>query len=159
MNCSLLCTYNKRNKVFSWKNINKEFTDVDGLFQEILLYTRTDNNRKNIVTGYEACNRYIDHLKDKFSNDIELQKQDFEVFLGFKSHVKDIVEYIYTKNFVVTSSSLCNNYLRVFKQCKMMYDNKSIDFKKFLDLIDFLHMQEKDILSKAYGLRIIKNAK
>ena len=159
VNYNLLCTYNKRRKVFNWKNTGREITDVDELFQEVISYTSIADNRKIIVTGFEACYRYIEYLKDKLSNDIALKKHDFEVFWNFKSHVKALIENIFTNNYVVTSSSLCNDYLKVFKQCEMVYKNEVINFKSFLELIDTLHMQEKDILSKAYGLRVIKYAK
>lgn len=159
MNCNLSCTYNKRNKIFDWNNIDKEVTDVDELFRELISYTKLESNSKTVSTGYDACYKYIGYLKNNLINDIELKKQDFKVFWDFKSNVKKLIENVFANNYVVTSPSLCNDYFKTFNKCKTLYNSVKIDYKSLLQSIELLHIQEKDIIGKVYGLRIIKYAK
>lgn len=159
MKCDLLCTYNKRSKVFRWTSANTDIIDIDELVQIIINYVKTDEKRKIIISGYEACCEYINYLKENIEIDDNIDKNLLSIFWQFKTHVKNLVEDIFNNRYVVAPISLCNEFFNVYNVCEKAYNDDNTKLIDFLTLIDELHLQERDIFAKIYGLRVIKNVR
>ena len=159
MKCDLLCTYNKHSKVFDWSNDNTDIIDIDELIQIIITYVKIHEKRRIIISGYEACCDYIDYLKENIDIDDSINKSALLLFWQFKTHVKNLVEDIFNNGYVVAANSLCNDFINAYNACEKAYNDDNTKLIDFLNLIDELHLQERDILAKIYGLRVIKYAK
>lgn len=157
MKCDLLCTYNKRSNVFDWSDNNINIVDIDELAQMIINYVKGHEKRKIIISGYEACCKYIDYLKENIKSNETVNKDLFSAFWHFKTHVKNLVEDIFNNGYVVASISICDEYFDIYTNCEKAYNDENTKLIDFLNLIDELHLQEKDKLAKIYGLRIIKH--
>lgn len=158
MKCDLLCTYNKRSEVFEWSDNNTDIVDINELIQMIINYVKANEERKIIISGYEACCEYIDNLKENIEID-NIDKKVLSVFWQFKTHVKNLVEDMFNNGYVVASISLCNDFFNAYNVCEKAYNDDNTKLIDFLNLIDELHLQERDIFAKIYGLRVIKNVR
>lgn len=159
MKCDLLCTYNKRSKVFDWSDNNTDIVDIDELVQMIINYVKANEKRTIIISGYDACCEYIDNLKENIDIDDNIDKNLISPFWIFKTHVRGLVKDIFSNQYVVAPISLCNDFFNAYNACEKAYNDENTKLIDFLNFIDELHLQERDIFAKIYGLRVIKNVR
>lgn len=69
MCCNLLCSYNKRKKIFEWLYIDFDIDNINGVWKQLNYYFQRGSNRKTIVFGYEACCRYIHDVEQLLEDD------------------------------------------------------------------------------------------
>ena len=159
MKCNLSCAYNKRSKMFWWENIEIPIKDLDEIWYQLTFYFKVSSSRKINIFGYEACCHYLKDIKETVENNKDMDKDNLKLFLKFKEHIKNLLRDICYRGYIMTSPSICDEYINIFNKCEKEYNSSSLDMVKLIELFEQLHIEERTLIGKMYGLKIIKNAK
>lgn len=159
MKCNLSCTYNKRSKLFKWKYTEVSIKDLDDVWHQLTCYFEVPSKRKIIISGHEACCQYLKDIKEAVENYKIIDKDNLQSFFCFKEHIKNLLYDICYQGYIMTGPGICDEYVSLFDECEKEYHSDSINMVKLIELFERLHIEERILIGKMYGMKKIKNAK
>lgn len=150
MNCYYLCMYNKSINRFSTMMVDEVVEDDESVWHMLMIYLRKDSE-SSVSYGYDACCLYVEDIQ----NNIPIDKDSLSCFLNFKSYLCKQVHDLCYDGKIVTSPHICDEYVDLWKKCERSFSKCVPKDNEFIDLLNKLQIEEKELIPKMLGLRVI----